>query len=70
MAETRPALQDFPLMYNYSGPLKRSGIERDDLNFQFLLYGQAASFNQELTAAQLISRITDETSKVLSRFTN
>ncbi|MGC1496617.1 MAG: nitronate monooxygenase [Sulfitobacter sp.] len=69
MASTRPKLQDFPLMYNYSGPLKRSGIDRDDLNYQFLLYGQAAALNRELTAEQLIARLTAETREVMSGLT-
>ena len=67
MAKSRPALQDFPLMYNYSGPLKKSGIERDDLNFQFLLYGQAASFNEEMAADQLIKKLTSNVSDVLRK---
>ena len=66
MARTRPMLQDFPLMYNYSGPLKRSGIERGDLDYQFLLYGQAAGLNRELTAEQLIAKLTAETREVMS----
>ena len=67
MASGRPALQDFPLMYNYSGPLKKSGIEHDDLDFQFLLYGQAASLNEEMTADQLITKLTSNVSRILHK---
>ena len=70
MAKGRPALQDFPLMYNYSGPLKKSGIERDDLDFQFLLYGQAASLNEEMTAEQLIAKLTSSVSRILHKLKN
>lgn len=60
MALTRPRLQDFPLMYNYSGPLKRFGIETGNLDFQFLLYGQAAALNREVTASKLMKELTYE----------
>jgi nitronate monooxygenase len=49
LSKTRVALQDFPLMYNYSGPLKKHGIENNDLDFQFLLHGQAVSLNKDLS---------------------
>jgi nitronate monooxygenase len=65
MAQTRPQLQEFPLMYNYSGPLKKFGIANNDLDYQFLLYGQAAALNQDLTAAQLIAKLKSETRQVL-----
>ncbi|WP_170577850.1 NAD(P)H-dependent flavin oxidoreductase [Ruegeria arenilitoris] len=32
MAEGRPILPEFPLMYNYSSPIKKHGIALDDLN--------------------------------------
>lgn len=67
MARTRPRLQDFPLMYNYSGPLKSFGIDTDNLDFQFLLYGQAAALNREMTAAQLIEKLTSETATVIAQ---
>ena len=60
MAIGRPALQGFPLMYNYSGPLKKSGIAQDNLDYQFLLYGQAASLNREMTAELLIAKLSAE----------
>ncbi len=67
MAHSRPKFQDFPLMYNYSGPLKRFGIDTGNLDFQFLLYGQAAALNREMTAAQLIETLTSETERVLAQ---
>lgn len=54
-------LQEFPLMYNYSGPLKSFGIETGNLDFQFLLYGQAAALNREVTASKLMEELTYET---------
>ncbi len=63
------ALPVFPLMYNYSGPIKKFGIERSDVDYQFLLYGQAATLNQELTVAQLISKLCSETADTLQKLT-
>lgn len=68
MATGRPALQDFPLMYNYSGPLKKWGIEQDDLDYQFLLYGQSARLNREMTAEQLVAKLEAEVKEIMSRF--
>ena len=53
----RPQLHDFPLMYHYSSPIKRHGIDNDDVDRQFLLYGQAASLNAELSVSQLLSTL-------------
>jgi nitronate monooxygenase len=68
IAENRPELHDFPLMYNYSSPLKKHGIENDDLEYQFLLYGQSAALNQEMTAADLIDKLSVDAAKVLQGF--
>ena len=65
MAEGRPNMPGFPLMYNYSSPLKRHGIENDDLDYQFLLYGQSAALNQNVTAAALVARLVSESRDVL-----
>lgn len=62
----RSDLPDFPLMYNYSGPLKKLGIDSGNLELQFLLYGQAAGLNRELTAAQLIAELAVETARVFA----
>ncbi len=70
MAKSRPRLQDFPLMYNYSGPLKKFGIANDDLDYQFLLYGQAAALNKDLTAAQLIEKLKVEARQVLKELSD
>ena len=67
MSRACSSFQDFPLMYNYSGPLKRFGIDTDRLDCQFLLYGQAAALNREMTAAQLIETLTSETTSVVAQ---
>jgi hypothetical protein len=51
LAAGRPELLAFPLMYNYSSPLKRYGIIQEDLEHQFLLCGQAAALNDDLIGA-------------------
>ncbi len=51
---------DFPTMYNFSGPLKKYGIDNNDLEYQFLLYGQSASLNRELNATALIEVLAEE----------
>ena len=60
LGQGRPELPAFPLMYNYSSPIKRHGIAEDDLKHQFLLYGQAAAMNKEGTAEQLIETLMKE----------
>lgn len=67
MALTRSDFQDFPLMYNYSGPLKQLGIETGNLDLQFLLFGQAVALNREVTASQLIEDLTYETKDVVAK---
>ncbi len=47
-------------MYNYSSPIKRHGISDNDLEHQFLLYGQAAALNKEGTVEQLIKTLVKE----------
>lgn len=70
VAENRPDLHDFPLMYNYSSPLKKHGIENDDLEHQFLLYGQSAALNREMTAADFVNKLTAEATNVFQQFSN
>ena len=60
LAQGRPEFPAFPLMYNYSSPIKRHGIAKDDLDYQFLLYGQAAALNKERSAEQLIKELAKE----------
>jgi len=62
-------LQDFPLMYNYSSPLKRYGIENGALDFQLLLCGQSAVFNTHLSEEMLIGRLTTEVAATLQSMT-
>ena len=57
-------------MYNYSSPLKKHGIENDDLEHQFLLYGQSAALNREMTAADLVNKLTAEATNVFQQFSN
>ena len=67
MAQGRPEMLDFPLMYNYSGPLKRHGIENADLDYQFLLYGQSAALNRNVSAADFIRQLVAETAEASGR---
>ncbi|GGX37576.1 2-nitropropane dioxygenase [Tateyamaria omphalii] len=60
LAQGRPEFPAFPLMYNYSSPIKRHGIAEEDLEHQFLLYGQAAALNKERSAEQLIKALVKE----------
>ena len=57
LARGRPEFPAFPLMYNYSSPIKRHGIVNNDLEHQFLLYGQAAALAKKRSAAQLIETL-------------
>lgn len=65
MAKNRTRLPDFPKMYTFSEPLRASSVAAEELDFQFLLYGQAAALNRELPAADLMARLIDETQEVL-----
>lgn len=67
MALARPRFQDFPLMYNYSGPLKHAGIASDDLEYQFLLYGQSAALNQDMTVVDFLNHLVTDASAVMKR---
>ena len=61
MAETREPLPDFPTMYAFSDPLREVSEARDDSDFRFQLYGQAAPLNRELPAAELVALLVEET---------
>ncbi|MGF1611515.1 MAG: NAD(P)H-dependent flavin oxidoreductase [Kiloniellales bacterium] len=65
MAEHRALLPDFPTMFGFSAPLMQAGATTGDPNFQFLLYGQAATLNRELPAADLVALLVDEVQRVL-----
>ena len=64
-AAQQPRFPAFPLMYHLSGPLKRHGIAQDDLDYQFLLYGQAAALNRETSAEALIGALAAETREAI-----
>ena len=66
MSKARQRFPDFPTMYNFSSPLKKYGIVANDINFQFFLYGQAASLNRKVSAEELISQITKEAAIALT----
>ena len=58
MATHRLPLPDFPTMYTLSHPLRESS--NDNLDFRFLLYGQAAALNREMPAAKLMQTLVEE----------
>ena len=60
MVNLHQPFTDFPTMYNFSGPLKKYGIDNNDLQYQFLLYGQSASLNRQLDAATLIKELAEK----------
>lgn len=65
MAENRTPLPDFPTMYGFSDPLMQASAKIGNPDFQFVLYGQAATLNRELPAADLMARLIDEAQGVL-----
>ena len=58
MAAHRQDLPDFPTMYTLSEPLRTSS--NDNLDYRFLLYGQAATLNREMPAAELVKTLVTE----------
>ena len=66
MAASRSPYLEFPLMYHYSSPLKKYGIVHQDLNYQFLLYGQAAALNRELSAKALIQKFVEQAQAIIN----
>ncbi len=65
MAQHRAPFPDYPRMYTFSDPLLQASLDRGDLRFQFLHYGQAAALNRELPAAELIRTLVEEAQEVL-----
>lgn len=57
-------LPDFPSMYDLSEPLLGASDPREA---SFLLYGQAARFNRELPAAELVARYAEEAAAVFAK---
>lgn len=66
MAKKRQPLPAFPLMYNFTGPLKRFGIDNDDPAYQFFLYGQAAALNRDLSVSDLMQTLVSEADAVFT----
>lgn len=64
MERAHSDMPDFPSMYDLSEPLLQAREPRD---VSFLLYGQAARFNRELPAAELITRYVDEAAAVFAK---
>lgn len=58
IAQQKTPVPDFPAMYTFSDPLRTADVQ--DLDFQFLLYGQAAALNRELPAAELMQTLVAE----------
>ena len=69
MKANRSEFPEFPLMYHYSSPIKKYGIERNDLDYQFLLYGQAASLNRNSSVKELIGKLCIETQEKIRSLT-
>ncbi len=65
MAEHRTQLPDFPMMYTFSDPLREFSVANGDIDFQFLLYGQAAALNRDLPAAELFRALVNEALSIL-----
>jgi len=63
IAAHRLPLPDFPTMYTLSDPLRQASD--DDLDFRFLLYGQAAALNREMPAADLVRTLVAEAQNLL-----
>jgi nitronate monooxygenase len=64
MAKSREPLPEFRQMYALSGPIEDAAA---DSEASFHLYGQAASLNRELPAADLFRHLIRETAEVFGR---
>ena len=65
MARHRAQFPDFPTMYSLSGPLR--SVDKQNLDFQFLLYGQAAGLNRELAAGELVQTLVREAWEIIGK---
>jgi nitronate monooxygenase len=63
IAAQRLPLPDFPTMYTLSDPLRKASD--DALDYRFLLYGQAATLNREMPAADLVRTLVAEAQSLL-----
>jgi nitronate monooxygenase len=69
MSQVRSDFPDFPTMYDFSGPLEQACLDGNANGLEFFLYGQAASLNRLLPAADLVQLLVEETRNALnSRF--
>ncbi len=66
MAVSSEPLPDFPQLYALTGPLVAAHQGELDGAVGFHLYGQAASLNRELPAADLVARLVAETAAVFA----
>jgi nitronate monooxygenase len=62
MERNRQRLPQFPQMYALSGPIREAA---EDGDASFLLYGQSAGLNREMSAADLVERLVRETREVI-----
>lgn len=65
MAEQQPNTAPFPQMYQVSGPLMTNSHEKQDGFAEFLLYGQAAALNREMSAGELVAKLANEAQALL-----
>ena len=65
MERNRTPLPDFPSMYALTAPLWGTESATQSEGFAFHLYGQAASLNRELSAAELMRNLISETAVLI-----
>lgn len=64
MERGRGRLPDFPLMYALSAPLSDAERAKENGDFAFHIYGQAAPLNRELSAGELVRTLVAETAEI------
>lgn len=67
MEKRRAPLPDFPSMYALTAPLWGTENAMQNEDFAFHIYGQAASLNRELSAAELMRSLVSEAREVFGR---
>lgn len=65
MAQRRFRLPEFPVMSRFSKPLVQSSEANDDNDFCYQLYGQATALNREMSSAELLATLVEETDRLL-----
>ncbi|MEM9737455.1 MAG: nitronate monooxygenase, partial [Pseudomonadota bacterium] len=63
-------LPDYPLMYGLANPLKAAENTGESIEYQFLLYGQAAALSQEMPAAALLQHLAAEGQAAMGRLSD